>query len=167
MTLRKRTIRRTNQILLSFPAATLLILMYGVWQSYSRIQLLAGIQGRYFFGCLAVVAASSALAWMALIPEHRSRIRFGLGIITVATLMCVYGLTVALMGFFGSGSITSTGSAIRTWVSTSSPLGPLGTGATIALAVIAAGVALWLALTALRASDWARTASPSSDAITQ
>ncbi|WP_353815379.1 DUF2142 domain-containing protein [Agromyces sp. SYSU T00266] len=141
---RTAALRRVNLILVAQPIGTILLLVYGTWGVYTRTQMIVGVQGRYFFACIVVLVAASALAWMEYVRSPRARRGVGIGVLALGVLMTVHGLIIALAGFYGASHLKFTFGNVLTWLGVS-PIGSVPTAAIAAAAAIACAGAILLA----------------------
>lgn len=145
----RRGSRRTAWMLAVLPLLTLVAGFQNNWSTYLRTTTIGGIQGRYYFVLVGVLAVLSAIAWRRFVRSEDDRRRLGRVVVVAAALMTVYGWSVAYRGYYEGFHLKVTVLGLRLLVG-QTPIGTAGFGLVAAAAVLLLGVAVALTLRALR-----------------
>jgi 4-amino-4-deoxy-L-arabinose transferase-like glycosyltransferase len=147
--------RRTAWLLALLPLSTLAAGLQNNWSTYLRTTTIGGIQGRYYFVLVGVLAVLSAIAWRRFVRDEADRRRLGRVVVVAAGLMTVYGLSVAYRGYYEGFHLKVTTLGLRL-LAGQTPLGPVGFGLVALVAMFLLAVAVAVTLVALRSPE-ART----------
>ncbi|WP_439691972.1 DUF2142 domain-containing protein [Curtobacterium sp. SP.BCo] len=145
----RRGSRRTAWLLALLPLFTLVAGLQNNWSTYLRTTTIGGIQGRYYFVLVGVLAVLSAIAWRRFVRVEQDRRRLGRTVVVVAALMTVYGWSVAYRGYYEAFHLKVTWSGLRT-LTHLTPIGREGFALVVGVALLLLAVAVALTLSALR-----------------